>query len=138
MDFSTLPSVNAGLNATSALLLTLGYFFIRQRAVTAHTMTMIAAFVTSSLFLVSYLVYHARHGATHFAGPAWARLPYFFILSTHTILAVAIVPLAATTLYRGLRGQFSRHVAIARLTLPIWLYVSVTGVLVYGMLYHLK
>ena len=137
MEFSTLPAVNASLNATSAFLLTLGFIFIRQRAITAHTMCMLAACGTSTLFLISYITYHIHHGATPFPGEGFIRIIYFAILISHTILAVVIVPLAIITLYRGLRGQFVKHVAIARLTLPIWLYVSVTGVVVYWMLYHL-
>lgn len=138
MDYSKLPAVNAGLNAASALLLALGYIFIRQRAVTAHTMCMLGACGTSALFLISYITYHLHHGSTPFQGAGWARPVYFSILISHTVLAVVIVPLAITTLIRGLRGQFPRHAAIARVTLPLWLYVSVTGVLVYWMLYHLE
>ena len=138
MDLSTLPSVNAALNATSALLLTLGYIFIRQRALTAHTMAMMAACGTSTLFLISYLTYHYHHGSTPFQGHGLIRVVYFTILISHTILAVTIVPLAITTVIRGFRSQFPKHVKIARLTLPLWLYVSVTGVVIYWMLYHLK
>ncbi len=138
MDFSTLPAVNAGLNLASALLLTLGYLFIRQKAITAHTICMLAACSTSTLFLISYITYHAHHGATHFSGHGIARIFYFFILISHTVLAVLVAPLAATTLARALKGQFPKHVAAARVTLPIWLYVSVTGVVVYWMLYKLK
>jgi putative membrane protein len=135
-DLSTLPAVNASLNAASAFLLTLGYVFIRQRAITAHTMCMLAACFTSTLFLISYLVYHYYHGSTPFPGQGMIRYVYFAVLISHTILAVLVVPLAVTTLYRGLKGRFPKHVRIARLTLPLWLYVSVTGVLVYWMLYH--
>ena len=137
MDISTLPSLNAALNTISAFLLTLGYIFIRQRAIKAHTMCMVSACVSSTLFLISYITYHAHHGVTHFTGEGISRFIYFAILTSHTILAVVIAPLAIVTLYRGLRGRFAKHVAIARVTLPIWLYVSVTGVLVYWMLYHL-
>ena len=137
MDLSILPAVNAGLNSTSALLLTLGYIFIRQRAITAHTMCMLAACGTSTLFLISYLFYHYHHGSTPFAGQGPVRLVYFAILISHTTLAVVIVPLAIVTLARGLRGNFSKHVRLARVTLPLWLYVSVTGVVVYWMLYRL-
>ena len=137
MPVTSLPAVNAALNASSAFLLVLGYVFIRQRAITAHTMCMLAACLTSTLFLVSYIYYHIHHGATHFPGAGPAKLFYFLILISHTILAVAVVPLAAITLYRGLRGQFRGHVAIARRTLPVWLYVSVTGVIVYWMLYRI-
>lgn len=138
MEISTLPAVNAGLNLTSALLLILGYFFIRQRAVTAHTMTMLGACGTSTLFLISYLTYHYHHGSTPFTGQGWIRVVYFTILISHTILAVVIVPLAILTLVRGLRGRFDKHVRVARITLPIWLYVSVTGVVVYWMLYQME
>ena len=137
MDISQLPAVNASLNAASAFLLTLGYIFIRQRAITAHTMCMLAACGTSTLFLISYLYYHYHHGSTPFPGQGAVRIFYFTILISHTVLAIVIVPLAITTLYRGLRGQFPKHVAIARVTLPLWLYVSVTGVVVYWMLYRL-
>ncbi len=138
MELSTLPAVNASLNAASAFLLTLGFIFIRQRAITAHTMCMLAACGTSTLFLISYIYYHYHHGTTHFPGHGAVRIFYFTILISHTILAVTIVPLAITTLSRGLRGQFPKHVAIARITLPLWLYVSVTGVVVYWMLYRMK
>jgi len=132
-----LPSVNAGLNIATFLLLTLGYVFIRQRAITGHTMAMLGACGTSTLFLISYLYYHYHHGSQHFMGQGWIRAVYFFILITHTILAIVIVPLAITTLYRGLRGRFQKHVKIARITFPLWIYVSVTGVVVYWMLYRL-
>ena len=138
MDFSFFPSLNAGLNLTSALLLSLGCLFIRQRAITAHALCMILASVTSTLFLICYLTYHAHHGATRFQGHGLVRLLYLAILVSHTILAVVIVPLAATTLWRGLAGRFAKHVAIARVTFPLWLYVSVTGVVIYWMLYHLE
>ncbi|MBI3306586.1 MAG: DUF420 domain-containing protein [Candidatus Omnitrophica bacterium] len=138
MDISLLPGVNASLNAASAVFLVLGYFFIRQRAITAHTMCMLAACGTSTLFLVSYLTYHYFHGSTRFLGTGWIRPVYFAILISHTILAVVIVPLAITTLYRGLRGRFDKHVRIAKITLPLWLYVSVTGVVIYFLLYHFK
>lgn len=137
MDFSVLPSVNAALNAASALLLVLGYIFIRQRAITAHTMTMLGACGTSTLFLISYLTYHFHHGSTAFQGPGPVRVLYFVILISHTVLAVVIVPLVLVTLWRGLTGKFAKHVRIARVTLPLWLYVSVTGVIVYWMLYRM-
>jgi putative membrane protein len=132
-----LPHVNAVLNTTSALLLLAGFSFIRRGRVRAHRNCQVTAFVTSSLFLVSYLTYHYYHGATRFAGQGIVRPIYFTILLTHTILAVVIVPLILTTLYRAARGDFLRHRRIARWTLPLWLYVSVTGVLVYLMLYRL-
>ncbi len=136
MNISMLPALNASLNATSALFLILGYIFIRQRAMTAHVMCMLAACGTSTLFLVSYLTYHYFHGTTRFQGEGLIRMVYFTILISHTTLAIVIVPLVITTLFRGLRGKFPQHVKIARLTLPLWLYVSVTGVIVYWMLYH--
>jgi len=138
LDLSILPSINASLNATSALLLILGYTLIRQRAITGHTMCMLAACGTSTLFLGSYLFYHYHHGATHFPGHGLIKLIYFTILISHTILAVVIVPLIIVTLYRAFRSRFIKHVAIARVTLPLWLYVSVTGVVVYWMLYQVK
>ena len=137
MELSKLPSVNAALNAMSAFFLVLGYIFIRQRAIKAHTMCMVSAFGTSTLFLISYIYYHLHHGRTPFQGEGFIRSLYFGILFSHTVLALVIVPLAIITLSRGLRGRFYQHVQIARVTLPIWLYVSVTGVLVYLMLYHL-
>ena len=137
MDYSKLTSINAALNSMSAVLLTVGYLFIRQRSIKAHTMCMVSAFGTSTLFLISYLTYHYHHGSTPFTGQGMIRLVYFSILISHTILAVVIVPLVIITLYRGLRGQFGKHMKIARITLPLWLYVSVTGVVIYWMLYQL-
>jgi len=133
---SYLPHLNAFLNGTSAVLLFTGYSFIRARNVIAHRTCQIAALIVSSLFLVSYLVYHYHHGATRFLGTGFVRPLYFTILTSHTILAVVIVPLIFLTFYRALRGDFTRHRRIARVTLPLWLYVSVTGVIVYLMLYH--
>jgi uncharacterized membrane protein YozB (DUF420 family) len=132
-----LPHVNAVLNSTSALLLLAGFRFIRRGRIQAHRNCQVTAVVTSTLFLISYLTYHYYHGATRFPGQGFARLLYFAILITHTILAVVIVPLILVTLYRAARGDFIRHRRIARWTLPLWLYVSVTGVIVYVMLYHL-
>ena len=137
MDFSFLPHVNAGLNATSAVLLASGYYFIRRGRVTPHLRCMIAAVVVSLVFLASYVVYHYNHGSTRFTGQGAIRPVYFTILLTHTVLAVVIVPLVITTVRRAWRGQFDRHSRIARWTLPIWAYVSVTGVLVYLLLYQL-
>ncbi len=132
-----LPHLNAILNATSAILLVTGYTFIRLRRITAHRNCQISAFVCSTLFLISYLTYHYFHGATHFPGRGIARPVYFTILISHTILAVVIVPLVLVTLYRAVRKDFVRHQKIARWTLPLWLYVSVTGVVVYLMLYQI-
>lgn len=132
-----LPTINALLNATAALLLVCGFLLIRARRVAQHRAVMLAAFVTSCLFLVGYLVYHAQVGSVRFQGVGAVRALYFAILGTHTVLAAAVPPLAIITLRRGLAGRYDRHRAIARWTLPIWLYVSVTGVVVYLMLYHL-
>lgn len=132
-----LPAVNASLNATSAALLTWGYTLIRRRRVHTHRKVMIAAFVVSSAFLVCYLVYHAQTGSKHFRGTGPVRTLYFAILITHTALAAAVPVMAIVTLRRAVHGEFGRHRRIARWTLPIWLYVSVTGVIVYLMLYRL-
>lgn len=137
MTVYDLPAVNASLNALSAALLALGYYFIRRKKVNAHRNCMLAAFCTSTLFLTCYLIYHYFARATTFKGHGWIRPVYFSILGSHTILAVAVVPMVLVTLFRAYRQRFERHRAIARWTLPVWLYVSVTGVLVYWILYHL-
>jgi putative membrane protein len=134
---ATLPLLNACLNATSAALLCAGWVLIRRRQVTAHKACMVAALVVSTLFLISYVTYHSLAGSRPFTGQGWVRAVYYPMLVSHIVLAAAIVPLALTTVYRALRGDFTRHVRIARWTLPIWLYVSVTGVLVYWMLHRL-
>ncbi len=132
-----LPALNASLNAASAVFLTAGFFFIRRKRITAHKSCMLAAFVVSALFLASYVTYHSLHrGITRFSGPAVAREVYLAILASHSILAMVVVPLALVTLSRALRGRFDRHKRIARWTWPIWLYVSITGVVVYWMLYQ--
>lgn|SRR3989338_6015764 len=136
MDISKLPALNAALNSASAVFLVLGYIFIRQRALTGHTMSMLAAFGTSTLFLISYLYYHWHHGSTPYLKTGVIRWVYFSILISHTFLAVVNLPLALTTIILGLRGKFGKHVRIARITFPIWLYVSITGVVIYWMLYH--
>lgn len=130
-------ALNASLNGASAIFLAAGYGFIRKRRIPQHKACMISAFSVSTVFLISYLLYHFRVGVVHFTGQGWIRPVYFTLLVTHTILAVAIVPLAIVTLRRAWKGQFDRHRAIARWTLPLWLYVSVTGVVVYILLYHL-
>jgi len=135
--YSVLPHLNAALNASSFILLISGYFFIRRRRVIAHRNCQLAALTASILFLISYITYHQHHGTTRFTGQGMARTVYFTILTTHTILAVVIVPFVIVTLLRAWRGDFLRHRALARWTLPMWLYVSITGVLVYLMLYHL-
>lgn len=135
MSVSDLPALNALLNGSCAVLLIAGYAFIRARRVTAHRACMLLALLTSALFLVSYLTYHYHAGSVRYRGIGWTRPAYFALLITHTVLAAAIVPLALVTAGRALRGQFDRHVRLARWTLPIWLYVSVTGVIIYLMLY---
>lgn len=137
ISVSSLPALNAALNSASALLLMGGYLCIRAGRVPAHRLCMLSAFATSMLFLISYLVYHFQVGSVPFQGYGWIRWVYFTILVSHTILAAAIVPLALITLYRALKGRFDRHKKIARWTFPLWLYVSVTGVIVYWMLYRL-
>jgi uncharacterized membrane protein YozB (DUF420 family) len=134
---SALPHLNAILNATSGLLLITGYLLIRRRKINAHRNCLLAALTASSLFLASYLTYHYYHGTTHFTGTGFVKTLYFIILFTHTILAVVIVPFIGVTLTRALRGDFARHRRIARWTFPMWLYVSITGVVVYLMLYQL-
>jgi uncharacterized membrane protein YozB (DUF420 family) len=134
---SFLPHLNALLNSTSAILLVSGFRFIRLGRIQAHRNCQLAALFTSTLFLISYLTYHYYHGSTRFTGQGMVRPVYFFILLTHTILAVVIVPLILITLYRAARGDFDRHRRIARWTLPLWLYVSITGVIVYLMLYQI-
>ncbi len=137
MAFTDLPLVNAILNTTSSVFLLTGYYFIRQKRKVQHKKMMISAMITSSLFLLSYLIYHYEVGSVKFTGQGTARTVYFAVLISHTILAVAVPPLAIITLVRALRERFDKHRRIARWTLPIWLYVSVTGVIVYVMLYRL-
>ena len=137
ISLAVLPTVNAVLNDTSAALLMVGYLCIRAKRVLAHSLCMTAACVVSALFLTSYVVYHAQVGATRFSGHGWSRPVYFSILISHTVLAIVIVPLVLRTLHLAMRKRFQEHERIARVTLPLWLYVSVTGVVVYLMLYHL-
>jgi uncharacterized membrane protein YozB (DUF420 family) len=137
MTIADLPALNATLNATSAILLTIGWILIRRGRWRQHRAFMIAAFCTSVLFLMSYLTYHAHIGSKHFPGQGTIRIVYFTILLTHTVLAAVIVPLILITLSRALSSRFDRHRAIARWTLPLWMYVSITGVVVYLMLYQL-
>jgi uncharacterized membrane protein YozB (DUF420 family) len=134
---SDLPALNATLNATCFVLLTIGYVLIRSGRVTQHRAVMIAAFCTSVVFLTSYVIYHAQAGSKPFPGQGPIRIVYFTILITHVVLAAAIVPMVLMTLSRGLKRQDVRHRALARWTLPIWMYVSVTGVVVYYMLYRM-
>ena len=135
-QYAIFPVINASLNSASTVLLLVGRWFISQRRIAAHRVTMITAVITSTLFLISYLYYHAHVGSVRFQGTGWARPVYFTILISHVVLAAAIVPLVIITLTRALREHFDRHRAIARWTFPLWLYVSITGVLVYFMLYH--
>lgn len=141
-DVTALPAVNASLNALSAGLLVAGWLFIRRRRVAAHVSCMLGAFAVSTLFLLSYVTYHYHAGSRPFTGQGLIRPVYFTLLITHIVLAAGIVPLALATIYRGWRGAvdpatgFARHVRLARWTLPVWLYVSITGVLVYWLLYH--
>jgi uncharacterized membrane protein YozB (DUF420 family) len=137
LSIALLPHLNATLNGTSAVFLVSGYLLIRRGHETAHKRCMIAALVCSAVFLTSYVVYHLHAGSRPFAGIGFVRGIYFAILITHVVLAAAILPLVIMTATRGLRSQFDRHVRIARWTLPLWLYVSVTGVIVYLMLYQL-
>src|SRR5436305_1861610 len=133
-----LPALNASLNALSAVLLVAGYLLIRARRWQAHRNVMVAALVSSTLFLTSYLIYHAHVGSRHFPGTGPARTLYFAILLTHTLLAATVPFLAGITVYNAFRRRFVKHRRIARWTLPIWLYVSVTGVVVYWMLYRMR
>ena len=137
MSVSVLPTLNAVLNATSAILLLAGFLCIRAGKITAHTLLMLGACGVSALFLTSYLIYHAQVGSVHFPGRGGVRAVYFTILLTHTILAIVIVPLVLRTVFLASRKRFVEHVGIARWTLPLWLYVSVTGVVVYWMLYRI-
>src|SRR5215216_3907510 len=130
------PTLNAMLNATSAIFLLTGYIFIRRKNISAHRLCMLSAVSASVLFLICYLIYHYNVGATKFQGPDWARTVYFSILIPHTILAVTMVPFVIITVVRALRNQFDKHRRVARWTFPVWLFVSVTGVIVYFMLYH--
>ena len=136
MSIHDLPAINATLNGIAGVLLIVGYLLMRARRIDLHRRVMLAAFVTSSVFLVSYLVYHAQVGSVRFTRQGYVRPLYFTILITHVTLAAVTLPLAIVTLSRGLKARYSRHRAIARWTLPIWLYVSVTGVLVYILLYQ--
>jgi uncharacterized membrane protein YozB (DUF420 family) len=137
MRVHDLPALNALLNGTSAILLLTGYLLIRRRRIEAHRRVMLSALVSSSLFLASYLFYHFHVGSVRFQGQGVLRTVYFAILMSHTILAVAIVPLVLVTLTRALQQRFDKHRRLARITLPLWGYVSVTGVVIYWMLYRL-
>lgn len=135
-DVGALPVLNALLNGASAALLTCGWLAIRRRRIAVHRACMLGAFSVSVLFLVSYVVYHALAGSRPFTGQGWIRPVYFAVLISHVVLAAAMVPFVLTTLYRALGADFPRHVRLARVTLPVWLYVSITGVVVYLVLYR--
>ena len=137
IEISDLPALNATLNGVSAAFLTAGCLFIRRGRQAMHKKCMLAALVASTVFLTSYVIYHAHTGSRPFPGQGEIRIAYFSILITHVVLAATILPLAPTTTARGLRAQYERHVRIARWTLPVWLYVSVTGVVIYLLLYRL-
>ena len=137
LDPHQLPALNATLNSISAMLLAFGFYFIKRREIARHKLCMTLAFVTSTLFLVSYLVYHAQVGSVPFEKQGWIRPVYFTILISHIVLATAIVPLALMTLYRAWKNEFAKHRKIARWTWPLWMYVSVTGVVIYVMLYEM-
>ncbi len=137
MNVAMLPTVNAVLNGTAALLLACGYAMIRRRRIAAHRACMVGAFAASLLFLTSYVIYHAHAGSHPFPGQGVARPIYFAILISHVTLAAVILPMAILPLARALRAQFASHMAVARWTLPLWLYVSVTGVVIYWMLYRM-
>ena len=136
INYALLPTVNATLNATSGILLGIGYVLIKRRQINAHRNCMLMAFASSTLFLISYVVYHAHAGSRPFLGTGPIRLVYFSILISHVLLAIVILPMAIVTLTRGLKGRYADHRRIARRTFPLWMYVSVTGVIVYLMLYQ--
>lgn len=137
IDYNIFPPIDATLNGTTAILLTIGHNFIKRGAVAKHRVLMIAAFITSSVFLGCYLYYHFRVGSVHFRGQGWSRPLYFSILISHTVLAAVVVPMILITLTFALTNRFDRHRRLARWTYPVWMYVSVTGVIVYLMLYKL-
>jgi uncharacterized membrane protein YozB (DUF420 family) len=137
IGIADLASVNAGLNATAAVLIGTGIYFIKNKNVQAHKACMIAAMVVSAIFLASYLIYHYNVGSVRFTRQGWIRNVYFPLLLTHTVLAAVVLPMVLRTVFLALKGRFGNHVRIARWTFPIWMYVSVTGVVVYWMLYRL-
>lgn len=136
ITLTDLPTLNALLNSTSFVLLAAGFYFIRRKKISAHRRCMLSACAVSALFLISYLTYHYQVGSVRFTHQGWVQPLYFTVLLSHTVLAVVIVPMALITLFRALKGRFDRHRRIARWTLPVWMYVSITGVVVYWMLYH--
>jgi uncharacterized membrane protein YozB (DUF420 family) len=137
IDYAVLPTINATLNGIAGVFLLIGYVLIKRGQITAHRNAMLAAFGSSTLFLISYLIYHAQAGSRPFTGQGPIRYIYFAILISHVVLAAAILPMAISTLSRGLRGRYAEHKRIAKWTFPTWMYVSVTGVIVYLMLYQM-
>jgi putative membrane protein len=137
ISVSDLPTLNASLNAASAVLIGTGFYFIKQKNIRAHKACMVAAVVVSSLFLISYLIYHYNVGSVRFTKLGWIRDVYFPLLISHTVLAAVVLPMVLRTVFLGAKGRLRNHVRIARWTFPIWMYVSLTGVIVYLMLYHL-
>ena len=137
MNYELFPPLNAFLNGLSGIFLLVGFWFIKNKNKNAHRVCMLSAFITSIVFLGCYLFYHFHAGVLHFAGQGWIRPVYFTLLISHTLLAVCVPVLAVITLRWAIKGNFTKHRAIARITFPVWLYVSVTGVMVYWMLYHL-
>jgi uncharacterized membrane protein YozB (DUF420 family) len=133
---SDLATLNAGLNATAAVLIGTGFYFIKRKNIKAHKTCMIAAMIVSAVFLTSYLIYHYNVGSVRFAKQGWIRNVYFPLLLTHTVLAAVVLPMVLRTAFLAVKGRFRNHIGIARWTFPIWMYVSVTGVIVYLMLYH--
>jgi putative membrane protein len=133
----TLPTFNAILNLTAAILIAAGFYFIKQKNVHAHKLCMVSALAVSAAFLTSYLIYHYNVGSVRFAKEGWARRVYFPLLISHTILAALVLPMVLRTAFLSFRGRFASHVRIARYTFPVWMYVSITGVIVYLMLYQL-
>ena len=136
IGISDLATVNAGLNATGAILIGTGFYFIKKKNIPAHRACMVAAMVVSALFLTSYLIYHYNVGSVKFTKQGWIRNVYFPLLLTHTVLAAAVLPMVLRTVFLAVKGRFANHVRIARWTFPVWMYVSVTGVIVYLLLYH--
>jgi uncharacterized membrane protein YozB (DUF420 family) len=136
MQITDLATVNAGLNATAAVLIGTGFYFIKRKNIRAHKVCMVAAVVVSSLFLTSYLIYHYNVGSVRFTKLGWIRDVYFPLLLTHTVLAAVVVPMILRSLFLAAKGRFPKHIRIAKWTFPVWMYVSVTGVVVYLMLYH--
>src|SRR5438132_1366583 len=137
IGISDLATVNAGLNATAAVLIGTGFYFIKQKNIRAHKVCMVAAMVVSAVFLASYLTYHYNVGSVRFTKPGWIRDVYFPLLVTHTILAAVVLPLVLRTAFLAFKCRFANHIRIAKWTFPTWMYVSITGVVVYLMLYHL-